>query len=110
MSADSRFEGHIVQGHVDGVGQIKSKVKKGNSWLIGIRADSSFTKQLVEKGSVAIDGISLTVFNVKSGSFDISIIPLTIEKTTLGFKKTGDWINLEADIVGKYIKRFLKGE
>lgn len=111
MKADSRFEGHVVQGHVDEVGQIKSKIKKGNSWEIRIQTTKDFTHKLVDKGSVAVDGISLTVSRLLSTEFEVSIIPLTAQKTTLGFKKAGDFVNLEADILGKYILRFLnKGD
>lgn len=108
LSSNGRFEGHIVQGHVDEVGQIKSKISKGNSFEIRIQTSREFAKKLVDKGSVAVDGISLTVSKLLDSAFEISIIPLTTEKTTLGFKKAGDYVNLEADILGKYILRYLK--
>ena len=108
MAANGRFEGHIVQGHVDDTGQIRSKVKKGNSWEIKIQTRREFAKNLVDKGSVAVDGISLTISKLFDSAFEVSIIPLTADKTTLGFKKTGDYVNLEADILGKYILMNLK--
>lgn len=110
MEANGRFEGHIVQGHVDETGQIKSKIKKGNSLEIKIQTSRDFTRKLVDKGSVAVDGISLTVSKLLDSAFEVSIIPVTMEKTTLGFKKVGDYVNLEADVLGKYILRYLNKE
>ena len=97
MAADGRFGGHIVSGHIDGTGKVAAITKDDNGIL----------KYIVEKGSVAIDGISLTVAKMDSQSFSVSIIPHTAGATTLSLRKAGDVVNLENDIVGKYIERFL---
>ena len=100
MAADGRFGGHIVSGHIDGTGKVAAIWYK-------IKTDSGILKYIVEKGSVAIDGISLTVAKMDSQSFSVSIIPHTAGATTLSLRKAGDVVNLENDIVGKYIERFL---
>lgn len=102
-----RLGGHLVTGHVDCVGKIKSIAKKNGSFLYEFELPEKFMGYLVEKGSVAIDGISLTVVNVLKGSFTISIIPFTLENTTLGTKKVGDLVNVETDLIGKYVERIL---
>ncbi len=108
MPANGRFGGHIVAGHVDGTGEIVGITGDDNAVWYTLRADEKILRYVVEKGSVAIDGISLTVAWVKAGQFAVSVIPHTARETTIGQKKAGDTVNLETDIVGKYIERFLK--
>ena len=107
MKADSRFGGHIVSGHIDGTGIIKKTVKEDNAMWYTIQADKDILKYIVIKGSIAIDGISLTVAGVTNDSFSVSIIPHTLKSTILAEKKPGDKVNLENDIIGKYIYKFL---
>jgi riboflavin synthase len=102
-----RLGGHLVTGHVDGVGKIKSIVKRAGSFLYKFELSEEYLGYLVEKGSVAVDGISLTVVEVKENSFTVAIIPFTLENTTLGTKKVGDSVNIETDLIGKYIERIL---
>lgn len=109
MAADGRFGGHIVSGHIDGVGSILKNTKEGNAVWVQIQAPEEIMELLVEKGSIAIDGISLTVAKVGQKDFQVSIIPHTAGETILLGKKPGDKVNLENDIVGKYVKRLLSG-
>ena len=109
MAADGRFGGHIVSGHIDGTGTIKSIRQDGNAYWFEIGADEKILAGVVEKGSIAIDGISLTVASVERSSFKVSIIPHTLKETVLGVKKTGDKVNLENDVVGKYVQKLLGG-
>jgi riboflavin synthase len=102
--------GHLVLGHVDGVGRIVERTAKSNSIIFGIEVESGLARYIVEKGSVAVDGISLTVNKCGAGRFYLNIIPLTAVETTLGFRKNGDRVNIETDIIGKYVERFLKPE
>jgi riboflavin synthase len=107
MPADGRFGGHIVAGHVDGVGTIKNITKDDNAIIFDIGADAAILRYIVEKGSITVDGISLTVASVSSGSFTVSVIPHTAKETTLGTKKAGDPVNLENDMIGKYVEKLL---
>lgn len=107
MAADGRFGGHIVAGHVDGTGIITDIRKDNNAVWYTISADSSIMKYIIEKGSVAIDGISLTVAEVLKDSFSVSVIPHTAKETILSQKKLGDTVNLENDLVGKYVEKLL---
>ena len=107
MAADGRFGGHIVAGHVDGTGVITSMKKDDNAVWIDIETDASVLKYIVEKGSITIDGISLTVAQVDSRSFAVSVIPHTGMHTTLLEKKPGDSVNLETDMIGKYVEKLL---
>ncbi|MBP3223600.1 MAG: riboflavin synthase [Actinomycetaceae bacterium] len=107
MSAQSRFDGHIVAGHVDSTGTISSLTPTGNATTVTIEADEETLLGIVPKGSITIDGISLTVIDVTHTSFSVSIIPFTSEETTLTHKKVGDIVNLETDIIGKYVTRLL---
>ena len=107
MAADGRFGGHIVAGHIDGTGMIEELRKEENAVWVKIRTTPEILELIVEKGSICIDGISLTVAEVSEKSFQVSVIPHTGEETTLLKKKAGDRVNLENDIVGKYIKKFL---
>jgi riboflavin synthase len=110
LSADSRIGGHFVTGHVDAAGKIRSKVKIGDMIKVEIEAPDNMMNLLVEKGSVAIDGISLTVVDILKNSFTVVIIPHTAKLTTIGFKAPGDTVNIEADILGKYVAKFLRGK
>ncbi len=107
MSANGRFGGHIVSGHIDGTGIITDIKKDGIAVWYTIAADSGILRYIVEKGSAAIDGISLTVAAVSDIDFKVSVIPHTAEQTILGSKKAGDKVNLENDIIGKYIERLM---
>ncbi len=107
MQCNGRFGGHIVSGHVDATGKIVSFKREENAFWITISTESKTLKYIVEKGSVALDGISLTVASVGDTSFKVSIIPHTAKETTLLTKSVGDRINIECDIVGKYVERFL---
>lgn len=108
MAADGRFGGHIVAGHVDGTGVITSMKQDDNAVWIDIETDASVLKYIVEKGSITIDGISLTVAQVDSRSFAVSVIPHTGMHTTLLEKKPGDSVNLETDMIGKYVEKLLQ--
>jgi riboflavin synthase len=107
MAADGRFGGHIVSGHIDGVGTITEARREANAVWVRIQAPQSILNLIVEKGSIAIDGISLTVAAVQAESFQVSIIPHTGSETTLLRKGVGDPVNLENDIVGKYVQRLM---
>ena len=106
MVVGSRFGGHIVSGHIDGIGRVTGLKKDGNAIWVTIEADDNIMKYIIRKGSISIDGISLTVASVTRKDFNVSIIPMTASETTLLEKKMGDTVNLECDIVGKYIERF----
>ena len=108
MSSQGRFGGHIVSGHIDGTGKIRDIRKDGNAIWFEIEAEEKLLDFIVEKGSIAIDGISLTVAAVSNKSFQVSVIPHTLQETVLGVRKRGDIVNLENDVVGKYIKKFLE--
>jgi riboflavin synthase len=107
LRADGKLGGHFVTGHVDAVGRIRDRAKEGNMLKFEIEGPGEVMELLVEKGSVSVDGISLTVVDVLRDSFTLVIIPHTAEVTTLGFKGKGDEVNLETDIIGKYVMRLL---
>ena len=107
MPANGRFGGHIVSGHIDGCGTISRIQKDDNAIWYTIRADKELLRYIVLKGSIAINGISLTVAALTDTDFSVSIIPFTAAQTTLAFKKVGDMVNLENDIIGKYVERLL---
>lgn len=107
MAADGRFGGHIVSGHIDGTGTIRGYKRDGNAVWVTIAASADILRLVVEKGSIAIDGISLTVAGVDDTSFKVSIIPHTAGETTLLTKHVGDPVNLETDIIGKYVAKLL---
>lgn len=107
LSIKSRLGGHIVSGHIDGTGEIKSFIKEGNAIWVTIQSPSGILKYIVEKGSITIDGISLTIAYVDDVCFKVSIIPHTAEETTLLKKKVGDTVNLECDLIGKYVEKLL---
>jgi len=104
---DSKLGGHFVTGHIDGVGTIRSRERVGDVLKFVIFAEEHITDFLVEKGSIALDGISLTVVDLFGDGFSVVIIPHTAKMTTLGFKGAGDTVNLEVDILGKYVSKFL---
>ena len=107
LRPDSKMGGHFVTGHIDGVGRIKSELTTGDVCKIVIDSGAQIADFLVEKGSVAVDGISLTVVDVLKDGFSLVIIPHTAALTTIGFKKAGDEVNIEVDILGKYVSKFI---
>lgn len=107
MSADGRFGGHIVSGHIDGMGRLISVRNEGNAALVTIGAPDELMRYIVQKGSVAIDGISLTVAALYSDAFVVSVIPHTLQSTALGDRKTGSAVNIECDIIGKYVEKLV---
>ncbi|SDB33272.1 riboflavin synthase [Eubacterium oxidoreducens] len=108
MSAEGRFGGHIVSGHIDGTGTVCGIEKDDNAIWYTIAADASILRYVVEKGSIAIDGISLTVAYVDDSCFKVSIIPHTQAETNLYTKKVGSLVNLECDIIGKYVEKLMQ--
>jgi riboflavin synthase len=102
-----RLGGHLVSGHIDGVGTITGLAKKDIATLVTVSAPREIMRYMIKKGSVAIDGTSLTIVDVETGSFQVSLIPHTAKATVLGQKKEGDTVNLEADIIGKYVEKLL---
>ena len=110
MLAGGRFGGHIVSGHIDGTGTIRDVRRDGNAVWYTIQAPEPILQLIVEKGSIAIDGISLTVARVDHVSFSVSIIPHTLQETALAFKRAGDIVNLENDCIGKYVAKLIGAE
>jgi riboflavin synthase len=108
MKADGRFDGHIVQGHVDGTGMCQRITDHQGSYLLRFSFSPSQNSLIVEKGSICLNGVSLTCFNVGKDFFEVSIIPYTWEHTTFGVLKVGEEVNLEFDIIGKYVNAILK--
>lgn len=107
LPADGRLGGHFVQGHVDGVGTI-DEIKVDGDWTdMFFRLPGELVRQLVPKGSIAVDGISLTVVMVEADRFNVALIPHTLQATTLGHRKVGDRVNIETDILGKYVRQFM---
>jgi riboflavin synthase len=100
--------GHLVSGHVDGMGELFKILPEGNSWRYRFRAPQEISRYLIEKGSVAVDGISLTVAEIEEREFAVAIVPHTAQSTTLGLKKVGDSVNLEIDPIAKYVEKFLR--
>jgi len=107
MRADGRFGGHIVQGHVDGVGKIRSFDRDGDNWNLRVEFPESAARYIVHKGSIAIDGISLTVASLKAPVLEVAIIPHTFENTNLRHAQAGDSVNLEFDVIAKYVERMM---
>ena len=108
LRPDGRLGGHIVLGHVDGLGVWERVTEEGSGWRCFIRAPREVERYLVEKGSVAVDGVSLTVATLDGSLFSAALIPHTMRSTNLGTRRPGDRVNLEADIVGKYVYRYLE--
>jgi riboflavin synthase len=108
MAVSGRLDGHLVYGHVDGTGTVREIRHAGDSRVFHIQTDLSIMKYVVFKGAVAVDGVSLTVSAVHPGGFEVAVIPFTLERTTFGGARPGDRVNVETDIVGKYVLRFLE--
>jgi len=108
VTPESFLDGHIVQGHIDGIGRISSIQKKGETYLYRFLTENSILKYLVEKDSIAIDGISLTIFDIDSSSFRVALIPQTMKHTTLCSKHEGDTVNIEINVMAKYAEKFFK--
>ena len=108
MRAGDRLDGHIVQGHVDGVGTVRAVIQDGNDVRLQVDCDPELADCVVEKGSIAIDGVSLTVSALLPSGFEVALIPHTLEVTTLSDRQPHDRVNLEADVLGKYVKRYLE--
>jgi riboflavin synthase len=102
-----RMGGHVVAGHVDGTAEVLSVARAGDSWTFTFGLPASLARYAVEKGSIAVDGISLTIAALREGSFDVAVIPHTFAGTTLGDRARGDRVNLEVDLLGKYVERLL---
>lgn len=107
LRVGDRMGGHMVLGHVDGVGELVGRTQEKNAWLLDFRAPEKVAQFLIEKGSITIDGVSLTVNTIDGGRFGVAIIPHTSEKTNLADYDVGRKVNLEADVIGKYVKRFI---
>ena len=107
LKADGRFDGHVVQGHVDGIGRVREVRRLGTSAELTVEPPPELERYLVEKGSVAVDGISLTVWGIREGAFTVALIPYTLEMTNLRDATEGGLVNLEADIIAKYVERLL---
>lgn len=107
LRLSDRIGGHLVTGHVDDLGSIKQKKSVGNSIIVSIGVPESITRYMIKKGSVAVDGISLTINHVRRDRFDVSIIPHTAKMTTIDLCKIGDLVNIETDMIGKYVERFV---
>ncbi|MBC8199943.1 MAG: riboflavin synthase [Desulfobacterales bacterium] len=107
LRLSDRIDGHLVSGHIDGIGTIKDKKRTGNAIIVVIDVPEFLSRYMITKGSVAVDGISLTINNRSRDCFDVSIIPHTAKLTTIGLKKAGDYVNIETDMIGKYIENFI---
>ena len=108
LKAGDRLGGHIVQGHVDGIGLLTNRLREGAWETIWFSCPAELTRQMVRKGSVAVDGISLTLVDVTDTGFSIALIPHTLDVTTLGFKQVGDSVNLETDLFAKYVAKYME--
>lgn len=105
LAVGGRFGGHFVQGHIDGVGRLRSVAPEGEALLLGFEAGQEIMRYIVEKGFIAVDGVSLTVVQYNSDSFNVSLVGYTRENTILGGRRPGDMVNLEVDIIAKYVAR-----
>lgn len=108
LTADKEFGGHFVLGHVDGIGRVRHRTVAGDSWWYGIEVPEGFKRSIVPKASISIDGISLTVAHWNGHLVEIAVIPFTYERTNIRDRKPGDAVNLEGDILGKYVERYLE--
>ena len=108
LAADGRFDGHIVQGHVDGVGTVRALERSGEAADLDVEPPAGLLRYLVEKGSVAVDGVSLTVARLEPRCFRVALIPYTLERTIFSDVRDGDLVNLEVDVVAKYVERLLE--
>jgi riboflavin synthase len=107
LRAGDRMGGHVVQGHVDGTGEVDSVRDEGNARVVRIAAAPELLRYVVEKGSIAVDGVSLTVSAIEDGWFEVSLIPETLERTTLGGAEAGSTVNLEVDVLAKYVEKLV---
>jgi riboflavin synthase len=110
MQADGRFGGHVVQGHVDGVGEILSIEVVGEGKRMRLRVPGRLTRYMVEKGSITVDGVSLTIAALDGTELEIALIPHSLEVTTLGLRSVGEKVNLEVDVLAKYVESLLKAD
>ena len=108
MLNNGRFDGHIVQGHVDTIGKVTSIKSENGSWRFTFQFPTDFSSLIVDKGSICVNGTSLTCFNVTLTTFDVAIIPYTYENTSISQLSVNSWVNLEFDIIGKYVEKMLK--
>lgn len=109
LTLASRLGGHLLQGHVDGTGAVVERIPGDRSETVRVSVPGGLTRYIVEKGSIAVDGVSLTVVEVGSGDFTVSLIPATLDRTTLGHKRPGEPVNLEVDVVAKYVEKLMEG-
>lgn len=109
LKLSARIDGHLVSGHIDGTGTIASIQRKSNAVIVTVSVSEKLGADMIEKGSVAIDGISLTINRCSPDEFEVSIIPHTASITSIGFKKEGDRVNIETDMIGKYVKKIMMG-
>ena len=109
LCLSDRLDGHLVSGHLDGMGHIRERETRSNAIIISIDVPAALTRYMIEKGSVAVDGVSLTINVCDRQGFEVSIIPYTAKWTTVGTKKIGDPVNIETDMIGKYVERFVTG-
>jgi len=107
LRLSDRLDGHLVSGHIDGKGRVTDRKTLSNAVIISFDVSPELTAQMIPKGSVAVDGVSLTINRLGEGDFEVSIIPHTANLTTVGYKNAGDWVNIETDMIGKYVARFL---
>jgi len=107
LRLSDRLDGHLVSGHIDGTGEIRSVEKTGNAWYIAIDIPTALMRYVIEKGSVAVDGVSLTVNRRSSSMVSVTVIPHTASLTTVGSRQPGDRVNIEVDLIGKYVERFV---
>ena len=107
VTVDKRLGGHIVQGHVDGVGEVISRSPSEHWEVVEISLPAHLSRYLVDKGSITVDGVSLTVVEARESSFTVSLIPETLARTTLGSRRVGDLVNLEADVIAKHVEKLL---
>jgi len=108
LAVSGRFDGHIVQGHVDGIGEIAELSNEGDGTVLSVQMPTSLLRYVVEKGSVTIDGVSLTVAGIEGSILKVALIPHTMEATTLGLRKRGESVNLEVDVLAKYVERLME--
>lgn len=109
LAAGDRFGGHIVAGHVDATTAVLGVARSGDFWTFTFALSLEWARYVVEKGSIALDGVSLTVATLRDSAFDVAVVPHTFETTTLGERKAGDLVNVEVDVLGKYVERLLDG-
>jgi riboflavin synthase len=108
LRLSDRLDGHLVSGHVDGLAELKSSERAANAWVLRFSAPPELTRYMITKGSVAVDGVSLTINACDGEGFTVSIIPHTAQMTTIGLKGVGATVNIETDLIGKYVERFLQ--